>query len=94
MPINISQSSTIEITAVFFSSAGILTTPSSATVTITYAPIASPLTTTSCSIGMTQTNSVWTANWGVGVAALGIASYSITGAGQASPTTGTWRVMT
>ena len=93
MPINISQGSTIQIAVQFFSSAGITTVPTSATVTITYPPIATPLTTTSTDIAMSATNSTWTATWGSGVSGLGIVTYSISGAGQASPTTGTWRLV-
>lgn len=50
MPINVRTGSTIAITATFFSSAGILTVPTSATVTITYPPSSNSLTTVSCSI--------------------------------------------
>jgi len=91
MPINVSYGSTLEIAVQFFSSAGILTVPTSATLTITYAPVGS-LVTTSCAIGMTANNSTFIATWGTGVAALGIVNYSIAGAGQVSPTTGSWRI--
>ncbi len=94
MPINVTTGSTVEFTVEFFSSANVLTVPSSATITITYPPVANPLTTVSCAIGMTQAGSFFTALWGTGVAAIGLSSYSVSGAGQASPTTGTLRITT
>ena len=93
MPINVTVGSTIEFTAVFFDSANDLTVPTSATLTITYPPSSNRLTTASCVIGMTPSGNQFTATWGSGVAAVGLSSYSVTGAGQPTPTTGTLRVI-
>ena len=93
MPINVTTGSTIQFTVEFFDSTNVLTVPSSATLTITYPPSSNSLTTVSCAIGMTPSGSFFTATWGSGVAALGLSSYSVAAPGQATPTTGTLRVL-
>lgn len=93
MPYNVTLGSTVEFTVEFFDSAGVLTVPTSATLTVTYPPSSNSLTTTSCAIDMSASGDFFTATWGTGVAALGIASFSVTGAGQASPTTGQLRLI-
>jgi hypothetical protein len=92
MPFNVSLGSTIEFTVEFFDSNNVLTVPSSATITISYPLSSSPLTTASCAIAMSPSGSFFTANWGSGVAALGLSSFSVSAPGQATPTTGTLRV--
>jgi hypothetical protein len=92
MPFNVSQGSTVTFTAEFFDSGGAMTVPSSATLTIVY-PV-SNTTTTSCSIGMSAAGNFFTATWGSGVSELGLATFSVSGAGQATPTTGTLRIIT
>lgn len=92
MPFNVASGSTVIFTVEFFDSDGVLTVPTSATITITYPLSASPLTTTSCSIGMTASGSFFTASWGSGVAAIGMSSYSISAPGQTTATTGQLRV--
>lgn len=94
MPINATLGSTIEFTAVFFSSANVLTVPTSAAITITYGLSSNSLSLTSCSITMTLSGSTYSANWSSAVAALGLASYSIVAQGQAAPLTGTLRLTT
>jgi hypothetical protein len=94
MPINASLGSTIGFTVEFFDSANNLTVPSSATLTITYPPSSNSITTTSCTIGMAASGSFFQATWGSGVAALGMSSYSISAPGQATPTTGSLRLIT
>jgi hypothetical protein len=94
MPINATLGSTLVFTVTFFTSAGVLTVPTSATLTVTYPPSSNSLTTASCAIGMTQSGSFFTATWQTAVAALGISSISISGAGQASPTTTQVRLTT
>ncbi len=93
MPINVTTGSTVEFTVVFFDTANVLTVPTSATLTVTYPPSSNNLTTVSCAIGMTAAGSFFTATWGTGVAALGNSSYSVAAPGQATPTTGTLRVV-
>lgn len=93
MPINVTTGSTVEFTVVFFTSANAVTVPTSASITITYPLSTNGLTITSCSIAMTPNGSFFTATWGSAVSALGSVSYSVTGAGQASPTTGQLRVI-
>lgn len=92
MPFNITTGSTVQFTVEFFSSANILTVPTSATLTITYPLSSNSLVTTTATIGMTQSGNFFIGSWGSGVAALGLSSFSVSGAGQASPTTGTLRI--
>ena len=91
MPYNITQGSTVEFTVEFLDSSNNPTTPSSATLTMTYTSITG--TTASSNIGMTASNTFFTASWPSGQAAYGLANYSITAPGQASPTTGTLRII-
>lgn len=93
MPINVTHGSTVQFTVEFFDSNQVLTVPTSATITITYPPSSNSLTTVSCAIGMSAAGSFFTANWGTTVAALGLSSYSVSAPGQATPTTGTLRIM-
>lgn len=93
MPINVTLGSTVKFTVEFFDSNQILTVPTSATITVTYPPSSNSLTLASCAIAMTPIGSFFTATWGSGVAALGLSSYSVSAPGQASPTTGTLRVL-
>lgn len=93
MPINITTGSTVEFTVEFFSSANVLTVPTSATLSITYPLSSNSIVSNTVSIGMTPSGSFFTATWGSGVAALGITSYSVSAPGQASATTGTLRVI-
>ncbi len=93
MPINVTLGSTVKFTVEFFDSNQILTVPTSATITVTYPLSSANLTLVSCAIPMTQVGSFFTATWGSGVAALGLSSYSVSAPGQASPTTGTLRVL-
>lgn len=93
MPINITQGNTARFVAEFFDSAGSLTVPSSATLTITYIDRAA-LTSTSTSIGLTQTNSFFLGTWSSTGAALGLATWSVSAPGITSPAaTGEIRVI-
>lgn len=94
MPINATLGSTIGFTVEFFDSAGNLTVPSSATLTITYPLSSNSLATTTAIIGMSAAGNFFTTTWGSGVAALGLSSYSIAAPGQATPTAGTLRLIT
>jgi hypothetical protein len=91
VPVNITQGSTVSFTVEFLDSSGNLTVPSSATLTMTYTSITG--TTASSVIAMTRSNSFFTATWGSGQAAYGMANYSITAPGQATPTTGSLRLI-
>jgi hypothetical protein len=94
MPINATLGSTIVFTVTFFSSTGAVTVPSSASMTITYPPSSNSLTIVSCTITLSQIGSFFTATWQSGVAALGIATVSANGTGQAAPTTSQLRLTT
>lgn len=93
MPINARTGDALEFTVEFMDSNQILTVPSSATITITYPTATNNLTTASCAIGMTPSGSFFVATWGTSVAALGLSSYSVSAPGQATPTTGTLRII-
>lgn len=91
MPFNITQGSTVEFTVSFLDATGNITVPSSATLTVTYTTFAG--STAATVIPMTPIGSFFTANWGSGASAYGIANYSIAAPGQASPTTGVLRLL-
>lgn len=95
MPINASLGDSIVFTVEFFSS-GVLTVPSSASLTITYPPSSNSITTVSCTIGMSAAGNFFTATWASSVAALGLSSYAASAPGittNASGTTGTLRLI-
>lgn len=91
MVFNIRRFSTAAMPAEFLDAAGAPTTPSSATLTITY-------TTTggvsgSTVIAMTPSGGTFVGTWGAGAADLGLATYAVSAPGQAAPTTGLIRVL-
>lgn len=90
-PYNVTQGSTVEFTVEFFDSVGALTVPTSATLTVTYTTVAG--STTSATVALSQSGSFFVGTWGSGVAKLGLATFSITGAGQATATTGSLRLL-
>jgi hypothetical protein len=92
MQVNVTIASTVVFTVTFFTSAGVLTVPPSATITITYPLSSNSLTTTSCAVGMTASGSFFTASWATAVAALGITNYSVSAPGQTTATTGQLRL--
>jgi hypothetical protein len=91
MPTNITQGNSAQFIAEFYDSSGVLTVPSSATLTMTYTTVSG--TTASSATGMTQVGSYFEATWGSSVAAFGNANWSISAPGQATPTTGTLRLL-
>lgn len=93
MPFSASLGSTVQFTVVFFDANSVITIPTSATLTITYPPSSNNLTSVSCSIPMSPAGQYFTATWGSGVSYYGDANFSISGAGQATPTTGTLRLI-
>lgn len=90
-PYNVTLGSTVEFTVEFFDSSGALTVPTSATLTMTYTTTSN--STASSTIAMTQSGSFFIANWGSGVATLGLAAFSIAAPGQATATTGSLRLL-
>jgi hypothetical protein len=89
MPYNARQGEPITFAAVFFDTAGVVTVPSSATLTIIYPPSSNSLTTVSCSIGMTTAGrQEFTATWASSVGAIGFSSFTATSPGQASAAPG------
>jgi acetyl-CoA carboxylase alpha subunit len=96
MPINVVTGSTVGFTVAFFSTTSgqaVTVVPSSATLTITYPPSSNSIATVSVVIGMALSGSYFTATWGSAVAALGMTNYSVTAPGQASPTSGSLRII-
>lgn len=92
MPFNLTIGSTGVITAIFTDANGNLVVPSSATLTITYAPSSNSLTTVSTTIGMTQSGSFFTGSWPTAVAAAGLATVAVTAPGQSSALTAQLRL--
>ena len=92
MPFSATIGSTLLFTANFVDANAVIVVPSSATLTVTYPPSSNSLTTVSCAIGMTPSGSFFIATWASGVAALGLSSFSVSAAGQATPITGTLRL--
>jgi hypothetical protein len=90
-PYNVTQGSTVEFTVEFFNASGVLTIPTSATLTMTYTTVAGA--TASSATAMTQSGSFFIANWGSGVANLGLATFSIAAPGQATATIGSLRLL-
>lgn len=90
-PYNVTQGSTVEFTVEFFDASGVLTVPTSATLTMIYTTVIGATATQS--IAMTQSGSFFTAIWGSGVAKLGLAIFSIGAPGQATATTGSLRLL-
>ncbi len=88
MPINVPSGRTVVFTAVFFDTAEAVTVPTSATLTVTYPPDASPLTLVSCAIAMTAAGSFFTASWSSSVAALGLSSFAAAAPGQVTAAPG------
>jgi hypothetical protein len=93
MPFNVTSGSTVVFTVVFFDANGAVTVPTSATITVTYPLSSDPLTTTSCSIGMTAVGDFFTATWGSGVAALGKSSATAIAPGITSADPQTLRII-
>lgn len=88
MPHNAPQGQSITFTAMFFDASAVLTVPTSATLTVTYPMVSSPLTLTSCSIAMTAAGDFFTATWASSVAALGLSSYAASAPGLVSGSSG------
>jgi len=90
-PYNVTQGSTVEFTVEFLDATGATTTPTSATLIVTYTALAG--STAIATVALSQSGSFFVGTWGSGVAQLGLATFSITGAGQASATTGSLRLL-
>jgi len=88
---NVRRFSTAEFVAEFLDSNGVMTTPPTATLTITYGSTSGVVGSTV--ITMQPAGFAFTGNWGAGNADLGLWSYSISAPGQVSPTTGNIRVL-
>lgn len=84
MPVNIAYGNTARFVVEFLDSDQALTIPSSATLTVTYID-RSALTSTSTSIGLTQTNSFFLGTWSSTGAAIGLANWSVSAPGITSP---------
>jgi hypothetical protein len=91
MPVNVTSGNSAEFVAQFFDSTGAATTPSSATLTITYTAAAG--STASTSLGMTLSGTTFTATWATSVAAIGAVNWSVNAPGQTAATTGSLRLI-
>jgi hypothetical protein len=88
MPFNVKQGDAVEITVTFFASSAsqVVTTPTSATLTITYPTLANPLVTATATVDMSLSGSFFTATWGSSVAAYGLTTLSAAPASGAAVT--------
>ena len=91
MPFNLTSGSTAQFDVAFFTSSGALTVPTSATLVVSY--VTSSGFSTSETVTLSVSGSVFSGTWGSGPARLGIATYSITAPGQPSATTGQLRII-
>lgn len=91
MVFNVRRWSTAAMPVDFLDATGAITTPTSATLTITYTTTSSVLVSTV--IAMVPSGASFIGNWGAGVSDLGLANYSISAPGQANPTVGVIRVL-
>ncbi len=92
-PVNITYPNTARFTVEYFDEDGALTIPSSGTLTVSYVDRVT-LTTTSTDIALALTNSYFLGTWSSSGAVIGLASWTVTGAGITSPAaTGTIRVI-
>jgi len=82
MVFNVTQGSTVQVIVEYRDASGNLVVPSSATLVMTYTAISG--TSASSTIAMSQSNSVFTANWESAQAALGNAAILVTAPGQPS----------
>jgi len=90
-PTNITQGNSAEFVTQFFDpTTGLPTTPSSATLTVTYPTSAGG--TASSVLDMALSGFVFVATWGSSVSALGTANWSVNAPGQFAATTGQIRV--
>lgn len=90
-PVNIHQGNTANFVVEFFDSAGLLTIPSSATLSITYTNTSNVSTTTS--VALSLSNSFFTGSWSSTGAALGTANWSVSAPSLSSAATGQLRII-
>lgn len=91
MTTNITQGNTARFVVEFLDpTTGVLSVPSSASITIVYT--ATSGSTASTTLTMTLTGSTYTTTWGTSVAKFGLAEWETSAPGQAS-TTGTLRLL-
>lgn len=83
MPINITQGNSAQFTVEFIDSTGALTVPVGGQIVINYTS-ASTLASTSQTIALVQNGNLFTGTWNSGVAALGLAPWSVYATGSTS----------
>lgn len=83
MPTNLQQDNSADFVVEFFGSDGLTTTPSSGTLTISYVNRATYVSTTT-SVTLTAVNSFFTGTWSSTGAALGLATWTLTGSNSTS----------
>lgn len=79
-PINITQGNSAQFTLEFIDSSGNITTPSSANLTVTYTNTS--LASQSDSVTLALTGSFFTGTWSSTSARVGLATWTLTGAGS------------
>lgn len=84
MPFVVSRGTNVGFSVEFYTSSGALTMPTSGWLTITYPALAGGTATQTVTLTRGR---VFTGTWDSTVSDLGIATVSISGAGQATPTT-------
>lgn len=90
-PVNIEQGNSAKFAIEFLDSTGALTVPSSANLSVAYTNISN--TTQTDSVTLTEENSFWTGTWSSTSAALGLATWTATGASTTVQATGQIRVL-
>lgn len=83
-PVNISFPNTARFVVEFLDADGVLTVPSSGTLTVSYID-RSTLSNTTATVDLAQTNSFFLGTWSSSGAALGLATWSVTAPGITSP---------
>jgi hypothetical protein len=79
-PVNITQGNSAQFVAEFLDSSGNITTPSSATITVTYTNTSHSSQTDT--VDMTATGSMFTGTWSSTSANYGLATWQLTSAGS------------
>lgn len=81
-PVNIAQGNSAFFTAEFFDSLGNITVPSGATLSVVYINTSNASQTDN--VTLSPSNSFFTGTWSSALASLGLATWSITAAGNSS----------
>ena len=89
-PVNITTGNSAKFVAEFLDSNGLITTPSTASIAVSYTNTSN--TTQTDTVTMTLVNSFWTGTWSSTSASLGVATWTLT-SGTTTAQTGLIRVI-